>query len=248
MTTGPDDALKPASAALRIWQAANNPLVAVKHGRREDRAAVYDRFITLCINVFRPTTADQPEENRLTEDRLLFAEELYATHLAIQLRAPRDVREASSRLCSAIIGDPIDGGLFPFFIKFKMTAGDFEPTRTDEAMHGPNREAEEAEEAQRERFMEFREAKHKRMMDLTEARRWYKPRTWPAYRFEEDRRRKDAAALRLSNGYELNSDDAFRDAMAEFTEVARIDVHNRWRWWHWPMALFPPLRHWQRTR
>ncbi|MCX4725462.1 hypothetical protein [Streptomyces sp. NBC_01306] len=39
----------------------------------------------------------------------------------------------------------------------------------------------------------------------------------------------------------------FLEGVGQFSWVARIDV-NSWRWWHWPMALTPPLKRWQLER
>ncbi|MFD8251516.1 hypothetical protein [Streptomyces werraensis] len=38
-------AARAAAQAVRLVQASANPYVMVKHGRREDRAAAYDRFM-----------------------------------------------------------------------------------------------------------------------------------------------------------------------------------------------------------
>ncbi|MFD4224696.1 hypothetical protein [Streptomyces griseus] len=236
MTTGLDDAAKAASAALKIWQAASNPLVAVKHGRREDRAATYDRFIALCIKVHHPTEPDGPGDP-------LLAEELYATFLAIHLRAPRNVRKASSLLCSTIIGNQFEDGLFPFFLRLTVRREHYDPVQADDSAYGPDSEAGQEEMP----------AEREKTMALLQARRWYKPWTWSSYNIEDSQREEEALGMSASHGFLMSSDgvkssDDFLIAMAKFTEVARIDVNNRWRWWHWPMALFPPLKHWQLTR
>ncbi|MEW1817758.1 MULTISPECIES: hypothetical protein [Streptomyces] len=84
-----------AQAALKMAQAAANPTVMVKHGRREDRAAAYDRFIGACATFYRDRDASGVND-------------LYAALHAVELRAPRLVREAASNLCKRIVGDWVD--------------------------------------------------------------------------------------------------------------------------------------------
>ncbi|MDQ0948616.1 hypothetical protein QFZ24_002539 [Streptomyces phaeochromogenes] len=84
-----------AQAALKMAQAAANPTVMVKHGRREDRAAAYDRFIGACAAFYRDRDPSGVND-------------LYAALHAVELRAPRLVREAAANLCSRIVGDWVD--------------------------------------------------------------------------------------------------------------------------------------------
>ncbi|MGW2038704.1 hypothetical protein [Streptomyces virginiae] len=68
---------KMAGTALRTAQAASNPYVMVKHGHREDRAAVYDRFIAACTVLY--------DDDKLAKEDI--RELLVALH-AVKLRAP----------------------------------------------------------------------------------------------------------------------------------------------------------------
>ncbi|MFC9636788.1 hypothetical protein ACFTY8_48560 [Streptomyces mirabilis] len=106
-----------AQAASRMMQAASSPYVMVRHGRREDRAAVYDRFIAACARVFHNGKVDQDT-----------AAELLAALLALDLRAPKHVRTAAYELFYKIVG--------PFGIDWKWwnnyTAEDFPPDPDEE--------------------------------------------------------------------------------------------------------------------
>ncbi|MFE6268049.1 hypothetical protein ACFVQ9_04565 [Streptomyces goshikiensis] len=73
-------------------QAAGNPYVMVKHGRREDRAGVYDRFIAAAA-AFYLDAALTPAGTG----------ELLAARMAVQLRAPKAVREAAETLFRHIV-------------------------------------------------------------------------------------------------------------------------------------------------
>lgn len=71
--------------AARMVQAAANPYVMVKHGRREDRAAVYDRFILACTRCAQARDGSGVEE-------------VWAAWMAINLRARPIVRDAARSL------------------------------------------------------------------------------------------------------------------------------------------------------
>lgn len=73
--------MRATTQAMRMAQAATNSLVAVRHGRREDRAVVYDRFLALCVTFYR-LRRDGGDDTPLRVD------ELYAALHAIELRAP----------------------------------------------------------------------------------------------------------------------------------------------------------------
>lgn len=81
-----------AQAALKMTQAASNPTVMVKHGRREDRAAAYDRFIGACAAFYRDRDPSGVND-------------LFAALHAVELRAPRSVRESAANLCNRIVGE-----------------------------------------------------------------------------------------------------------------------------------------------
>ncbi|MFB6674434.1 hypothetical protein ACFCWG_18905 [Streptomyces sp. NPDC056390] len=76
-------------------RAASNPITVVRHGRREDRASVYDRFVQACSQAVA------------THDREAMAE-VWTTLQAINMRADRTVREAAEALFQkvAMIADP----------------------------------------------------------------------------------------------------------------------------------------------
>ncbi|WP_207220978.1 hypothetical protein [Streptomyces albidoflavus] len=79
--------------AARLAQSVGNPYVMVKHGRREDRAAVYDRFIAACAGVFHEPVLDREGTT-----------ELLVALMAIELRAPRHVRDAATELFGDLVG------------------------------------------------------------------------------------------------------------------------------------------------
>ncbi|MGW3747001.1 hypothetical protein ACWD62_42490 [Streptomyces sp. NPDC005146] len=89
--------------AARLVQGAASPYVMVKHGRREDRAAAYDRFIATCVPIFHNGELDQ---TRVTE--------MYTALLAIELRAPAKVRAAAHQLFERLVG--------PFGLKWTIWA------------------------------------------------------------------------------------------------------------------------------
>ncbi|KAF4405598.1 hypothetical protein [Streptomyces lycii] len=84
-----------AQAAVKLAQAASNPTVMVKHGRREDRAAAYDRFVQACATFYQSRGSDGVND-------------LYAARHSVELRAPRKVREAAGILCDRIVGAWLD--------------------------------------------------------------------------------------------------------------------------------------------
>ncbi|MGW2331704.1 hypothetical protein ACWC5C_38970 [Streptomyces sp. NPDC001700] len=86
-------AAKAGVQAARLVQGAASPYVMVKHGRREDRAAAYDRFIAACVPIFHSGELDQ---TRVTE--------MYTALLAIELRAPAKVRAAAHQLFERLVG------------------------------------------------------------------------------------------------------------------------------------------------
>ncbi|MFG2984935.1 hypothetical protein ACGFYQ_27375 [Streptomyces sp. NPDC048258] len=86
-------AARAGAAALRAAQSASNPYVMVKHGRREDRAAAYDRFIGATTAFYHDGEMDEADVNGLL-----------AALLAIELRAPRHVRNAARDLFRRLIG------------------------------------------------------------------------------------------------------------------------------------------------
>ncbi|MGW1847959.1 hypothetical protein [Streptomyces sp. NPDC001966] len=92
----------PALAQLaNAARAASNPIAVVRHGRREDRAGVYDRFVQACSQAVA------------THDREAMAE-VWATLQAIKLRADRTVREAAEALFQrvAMVADPGATGMW----------------------------------------------------------------------------------------------------------------------------------------
>lgn len=214
------DASPVAGPALKMAQAASNPLVAVKHGRREDRAVVYDRFLALCVVFCRDDSEDDKAQANV--------DALYGALQAIELRAPRHVRVEARKLFWSIVGRPENLGLFPLWIELTATREDFEPVPVD---RGPEDVPTDEELA---------EAYEKRQQELRRG-------LWVPWRFSPlpdaySSPRDGGATGRFSSVFDLLK------GIAEFTELARLDVNNRWRWWHWPMTLIPPLKRWQLTR
>ncbi|MEV4905741.1 hypothetical protein AB0N46_13935 [Streptomyces albidoflavus] len=84
-----------AAQLISAARAAANPITVVRHGRREDRASVYDRFVQACSHAVA------------THDREAMAE-VWTALQAIKLRADRAVREAAEALFQrvAMIADP----------------------------------------------------------------------------------------------------------------------------------------------
>ncbi|MET9735640.1 hypothetical protein ABZZ79_34945 [Streptomyces sp. NPDC006458] len=100
-----------AGAALRMAQSAASPYVMVKHGRREDRAAVYDRFIAACAAFFFDGQADR-----------YVVTEMLASLQAVELRAPKHVRLAANQLFEYIVSmDTTEGGSVPTLQWTKLT-------------------------------------------------------------------------------------------------------------------------------
>ncbi|MGX1680462.1 hypothetical protein ACWIFK_20220 [Streptomyces althioticus] len=86
-------AARAASEALKAARSAASPYVMVKHGRREDRAAAYDRFIAACAVLFSRTELDHDDVT-----------ELVVSYMAVDLRAPDEVRTAAEVLFRRIVG------------------------------------------------------------------------------------------------------------------------------------------------
>ncbi|MGW4541685.1 hypothetical protein ACWEOP_27950 [Streptomyces chartreusis] len=86
-------AARAAISAGQLVKASTNPYVMVKHGRREDRAAVYDRFIAACAASFHDGELDRADVT-----------ELLAALQAVSLRAPKHVRKAADDLFDRIAG------------------------------------------------------------------------------------------------------------------------------------------------
>uniref|UniRef100_UPI003F491A5D hypothetical protein n=1 Tax=Streptomyces chartreusis TaxID=1969 RepID=UPI003F491A5D len=82
-----------ATQAARLVGASASPYVMVKHGRREDRATAYDRFIAACAAAYYDGEMDR---GSITE--------LLAALQAVQLRAPKHVRYAADDLFDRIAG------------------------------------------------------------------------------------------------------------------------------------------------
>ncbi|WP_432112636.1 hypothetical protein [Streptomyces sp. S1] len=165
-------------------QTAANPYVMVKHGRREDRAGVYDRFIALCSTFYRERTPDHVND-------------LLAALHAINLRAPRDIRKAADYLFNRIVGDPSDPETLA---DWGIPVDDEHPSIKDNLLHE----------------VQLREAAQP-PLDVNSTKV-------------------------IANTFELHNE------IGTFVDLARIDVNGRWRWWHRPLALVPPLKRWQLTR
>lgn len=86
-----------AQVASKMAEAAANPTVMVKHGRREDRAVMYDRFIGICAAFYQSRDLAAPR-----------VPELYAALHALNLRAPKRVRDAAEQLFTRIVGHQHD--------------------------------------------------------------------------------------------------------------------------------------------
>lgn len=80
---------------VQLAQAAN-PLTVVKHGRREDRAVAYDRFIQACTRAVRD------------RDRYDGISDVWSTWQTINLRADKTVRAAAAALANRVmaVADP----------------------------------------------------------------------------------------------------------------------------------------------
>ncbi|MGW2595446.1 hypothetical protein ACWCXC_34950 [Streptomyces sp. NPDC001515] len=90
-------------AALRqlvsMAQAAASPVTLVKHGRREDRAMAYDRFLKACAGAVR---------NRSAADGVA---EVWSTWQAVNLRSGKKVREAASGLVDRVSATADEGAI-----------------------------------------------------------------------------------------------------------------------------------------
>ncbi|MEU0645961.1 hypothetical protein [Streptomyces umbrinus] len=224
-------AAKAAAQALRMAQAAANPLVAIKHGRREDRAVVYDRFLTLCISFYRLRRDGESDIPQRVDD-------FYATLHAIELRAPGNVRRAARHLFWRIVGTPMmRDSLYKHWYAEDIDEDTLEAIDDSHVMgHRPSDKV-----ASPVLWNDLEE--HEKLAFL---RSWYKPWTWRKSVKELESRRPHRHPFWRLNTFRHSAE--FLDGIAYFTWVARIDVNNRWRWWHWPMALIPPLKRWQLER
>lgn len=72
------------------------------------------------------------------------------------------------------------------------------------------------------------------------------PPTWRKSVEELEARLSPSRPFWRSSTFRHSAD--FLDGVAYFAWVARIDVNGRWRLWHRPMALIPPLKRWQLER
>lgn len=93
-------ALRAAPQAVRLAESASSPYVSVRHGRREDRAAAYDRFVLACARCARARDGSGVEE-------------VWAAWRAVNLRAPVQVRKAASKLAGITlsIAEPMGAGV-----------------------------------------------------------------------------------------------------------------------------------------
>jgi hypothetical protein len=98
----------------------------VKHGRREDRAAAYDRFIAACAAAYYDGEMDR---GSITE--------LLAALQAVQLRAPKHVRYAADDLF-----DRIAGRLGFTATKLWDSAEELDPEAPDDGATGADEEPE----------------------------------------------------------------------------------------------------------
>ncbi|MGW8540490.1 hypothetical protein ACWGM4_08340 [Streptomyces albidoflavus] len=246
------DPLMSAGSALRalnqtrqLVQGGANPLVAVRHGRREDRAVVYDKFLGLCVTFYRLRRDYLDRRDRgddadaLGDEIPLRVDELYSALHAIELRAPKDVRDAARHLFWRIVGMPaeekslygswqiedLDDEDYALILLSNLFG--FRPT-------SPWSSGSSLAE------LEKKSERRKRLPS------WY--RAW------RTRRRKKKVTARCENRSSFWEQETFRhsaeflDGVGHFAWVARVDVNGRWRWWHWPMALIPPLKRWQLER
>ncbi|MDH6193150.1 hypothetical protein M2168_006268 [Streptomyces sp. CZ24] len=101
---------------LKAAQTASNPLVTVKHGRREDRAAVYDRFVGAC-------TAFYGGEREPSA-----AVDLLSALQALELRAPWRVRHAAEAFFRVITGFSYESGVLVQFKTIPDSEGSTSPT------------------------------------------------------------------------------------------------------------------------
>ncbi|WPB91126.1 hypothetical protein [Streptomyces malaysiensis] len=243
--TGAGSGLRALNQARRLIQDGSNPLVAVKHGRREGRAVVYDRFLSLCISFYRLrreqyVPRDQGGDAAALEEAIpLMVDELYSALYAIELRSPAEVRKAARHLFWRIVGRPLSSDS----LYKDWYAEDLDEDALEEAHeshffgHVPSDELgppgllwNDLEESEQLKLL----------------RSWYKPWTWRKSVEELEARRPALHPFWASNMFRHSAE--FLDGVAYFSWVARIDVNNRWRWWHWPMALIPPLKRWQLER
>ncbi|RZD62117.1 hypothetical protein C0Q58_16850 [Streptomyces albidoflavus] len=205
--TDPQAVLKLIMPLLQAAQASSNPLVTVKHGRREDRAAVYDRYVCACTALY--TDSKNP----------VHAAGLVRALQALELRAPRKTREAAEQLFYRVTGH--HWGETELISEMTIDEEDFLPP-----------DEEEVEMRQRDEASQWAEADALRRAAL-------EAHAMPDGIEPLVRRRATKA---------VGTTKAFIKEVNMFIEVARIDVNGLWRWWHWPMALVPPLKRWWLAR
>jgi hypothetical protein len=99
--TGAASTLKLANQARQLVQGSSNPLVAVRHGRREPRAVVYDRFLSLCLCFYR-LRRDRCDHSKRGEDASALEGDIPV--LMDELRAPAEVRKTARHLFWRICG------------------------------------------------------------------------------------------------------------------------------------------------
>ncbi|MET9387924.1 hypothetical protein ABZY09_44790 [Streptomyces sp. NPDC002928] len=188
-------AAKTAMTAARLVKASANPYVMVKHGRREDRAAAYDRFIAACAASFYDGDMDR---DGITE--------LLAALQAVVLRAPKHVRHAANDLFDRIAGN------------LGFTRGGLWEVEDGSEHSLPPGEGSNGDEP---------------VTPLAEGKVAWWRRLF----------RKSPAAAGAWPG-PIRSSDALLLALDDFTQVARLDVLERW----WHKLLIPPIRRWMLGR
>ncbi|MFJ9703376.1 hypothetical protein [Streptomyces fradiae] len=158
----PPGAVQALAQAARMMQTAASPYVMVKHGRREDRAAVYDRFVQACARCVRATDG-------------IGVEDVWATWQAINLRCRPAVREAADQLLhlTLAIADPHDSGSFAREImNFEFLQKGL-PWREDDPELGPSMQQPTTGEALLAGINTFTRVAR---ADLN--RRWWKAPVW----------------------------------------------------------------------
>ncbi|MFE7965394.1 hypothetical protein ACFU0X_20560 [Streptomyces cellulosae] len=176
-----------AAEALKMARSAASPYVMVKHGRREDRAAAYDRFVAACAVLFSRTRLD---DNATTE--------LVVSYMAIEMRAPTEVRRAAYVMFRRIIGiSALIGGTSPSGWWRVPDEGFIEPEDPEAGLLDDEDDQEQSEGADGEAALE-------------EGVSFFDPL--------------DNAAMIKPFG---DSDELLR-ALELFTHIARRDVRARW--------------------
>ncbi|MCK1813290.1 hypothetical protein MTQ13_03210 [Streptomyces sp. XM4011] len=103
-----------------LSRAASNPLTVVKHGKREDRAAAYDRFLHACAQAVASRDPSVFEDAGRVDGPEIFENhpELWAAWYAINLRANKPVRDAAHKLVRQVarIADPGVMGMWERYV------------------------------------------------------------------------------------------------------------------------------------